>query len=66
MSNTPASALRLGTRRSKLAMAQSGIVADQVRQLTGRPVELVEITTAGDTSQATNEPPTSSAGAPRP
>ncbi|WP_282693099.1 hydroxymethylbilane synthase [Streptomyces sp. CC208A] len=44
-------ALRLGTRRSKLAMAQSGHVADAVRQLTGRAVELVEITTYGDTSR---------------
>ncbi|WP_326721470.1 MULTISPECIES: hydroxymethylbilane synthase [unclassified Streptomyces] len=44
-------ALRLGTRRSKLAMAQSGQVADAVRQVTGRPVELVEITTYGDTSR---------------
>ncbi|MFI6687490.1 hydroxymethylbilane synthase [Streptomyces sp. NPDC050485] len=44
-------ALRLGTRRSKLAMAQSGQVADAVRQLTGRSVELVEITTYGDTSR---------------
>ncbi|WP_405806927.1 hydroxymethylbilane synthase [Streptomyces sp. NBC_00210] len=44
-------ALRLGTRRSKLAMAQSGQVAQAVRQLTGRPVELVEITTYGDTSR---------------
>ncbi|MFE3328665.1 hydroxymethylbilane synthase [Streptomyces sp. NPDC059176] len=43
--------LRLGTRRSKLAMAQSGQVAEAVRQLTGRPVELVEITTYGDTSR---------------
>jgi hydroxymethylbilane synthase len=43
-------ALRLGTRRSKLAMAQSGQVADAVRQVTGWPVELVEITTYGDTS----------------
>ncbi|KAF4410467.1 hydroxymethylbilane synthase [Streptomyces lycii] len=43
--------LRLGTRRSKLAMAQSGMVADSVRELTGRPVELVEITTYGDTSR---------------
>jgi hydroxymethylbilane synthase len=32
-------------------MAQSGQVAEQVRQLTGRPVELVEITTYGDTSR---------------
>ncbi|MFJ6993276.1 hydroxymethylbilane synthase [Streptomyces sp. NPDC003090] len=44
-------ALRLGTRRSKLAMVQSGHVADAVRRLTGRPVELVEITTYGDTSR---------------
>ncbi|MFF2508788.1 hydroxymethylbilane synthase [Streptomyces sp. NPDC058067] len=44
-------ALRLGTRRSKLAMAQSGQVAEAVRQVTGRPVELVEITTYGDTSR---------------
>ncbi|MFJ5550961.1 hydroxymethylbilane synthase [Streptomyces sp. NPDC093225] len=43
--------LRLGTRRSKLAMAQSGHVADAVRALTGRPVELVEITTYGDVSR---------------
>lgn len=44
-------ALKLGTRRSKLAMAQSGLVAEQVRRLTGRPVELVEITTYGDVSR---------------
>ncbi|MER6999935.1 hydroxymethylbilane synthase [Streptomyces sp. NPDC000410] len=44
-------ALRLGTRRSKLAMAQSGQVAETVSRLTGRPVELVEITTYGDTSR---------------
>jgi hydroxymethylbilane synthase len=43
--------LRLGTRRSKLAMAQSGQVADAVSRVTGRPVELVEITTYGDTSR---------------
>ncbi|MEU1130112.1 hydroxymethylbilane synthase [Streptomyces sp. NPDC005900] len=44
-------ALRLGTRRSKLAMAQSGQVAEKVRRVTGRPVELVEITTYGDISR---------------
>ncbi|MBL3669504.1 hydroxymethylbilane synthase [Streptomyces sp. M2CJ-2] len=44
-------ALRLGTRRSKLAMSQSGQVADAVSQVTGRPVELVPITTYGDTSR---------------
>ncbi|MFF3495818.1 hydroxymethylbilane synthase [Streptomyces sp. NPDC002795] len=48
---TAEKALRLGTRRSKLAMAQSGHVAEAVRQLTGREVELVEITTYGDTSR---------------
>lgn len=49
--DTNSRALRLGTRRSKLAMAQSGQVADLVRELTGRPVELVEITTYGDVSR---------------
>ncbi|WP_262505818.1 hydroxymethylbilane synthase [Streptomyces sp. TRM68367] len=43
--------MRLGTRRSRLAMAQSGQVAEAVRRLTGRPVELVEITTYGDVSR---------------
>jgi hydroxymethylbilane synthase len=43
--------LRLGTRRSKLAMAQSGMIADAVREVTGRAVELVEITTYGDISR---------------
>ncbi|MYZ35110.1 hydroxymethylbilane synthase, partial [Streptomyces sp. SID4917] len=47
----PGKPLRLGTRRSKLAMAQSALVADAVRELSGRPVELVEITTFGDTSR---------------
>ncbi|MFD7907812.1 hydroxymethylbilane synthase [Kitasatospora sp. NPDC059747] len=46
-----APALRLGTRRSALAMAQSGMVAREVTRLTGRAVELVEITTYGDTSR---------------
>lgn len=44
-------ALRLGTRRSRLALAQSRQVADAVSQVTGRPVELVEITTYGDVSK---------------
>lgn len=43
--------LRLGTRRSKLATAQSAMVAEQVRKVTGRPVELVEVTTYGDISR---------------
>ncbi|TDC08611.1 hydroxymethylbilane synthase [Streptomyces sp. 8K308] len=44
-------ALRLGTRRSLLAMSQSRGVAELVTRLTGRPVELVEITTYGDVSR---------------
>lgn len=51
MSGMSTKALRLGTRRSRLAMAQSGQVADAVSQVTGRPVELVEITTYGDVSR---------------
>lgn len=51
MSGMSTKALRLGTRRSKLAMAQSGQVADAVSKVTGRPVELVEITTYGDVSR---------------
>ncbi len=40
--------LRLGTRASALATTQSGHVADALRAATGRDVELVPITTAGD------------------
>ncbi|MEE6259420.1 hydroxymethylbilane synthase [Plantactinospora sonchi] len=45
-------ALRLGTRGSALAMAQSQQLADALRAATGRPVELVEVVTAGDRSSA--------------
>jgi hydroxymethylbilane synthase len=45
------SALRLGTRASALALTQSGQVADALRAL-GHEVELVSITTQGDTSTA--------------
>ncbi|MFP8886986.1 hydroxymethylbilane synthase [Streptomyces mangrovi] len=51
MSTNAPQPLKLGTRRSRLAMAQSGQVAERVRRLTGRPVELVEITTFGDVSR---------------
>ncbi|MCZ3386047.1 MAG: hydroxymethylbilane synthase, partial [Actinomycetia bacterium] len=44
-------ALRLGTRKSALALAQSTIVADAVRASTGREVELVHVTTTGDVSK---------------
>ncbi|MDG4833562.1 hydroxymethylbilane synthase [Solwaraspora sp. WMMD1047] len=45
-------ALRLGTRGSTLAMAQAGQIATALRDATGREVELVEVTTAGDRSSA--------------
>jgi hydroxymethylbilane synthase len=44
-------ALRIGTRRSALAQAQAGIVADAVLAATGRNVELVHVTTHGDVSR---------------
>ena len=44
--------LRLGTRGSALAMAQSGHVAEALTTATGREVELVEVVTAGDRSAA--------------
>jgi hydroxymethylbilane synthase len=44
--------IRIGTRRSRLAMTQSGYVADLLRNALGRDVELVEVTTEGDVSGA--------------
>jgi hydroxymethylbilane synthase len=44
--------LRLGTRRSTLALAQSRTVAEALTKATGRDVELVEIVTHGDRSSA--------------
>jgi hydroxymethylbilane synthase len=44
-------ALRLGTRRSPMAMAQSGQVARAITEHTGRTVELVGITSSGDVSK---------------
>jgi hydroxymethylbilane synthase len=43
--------IRLGTRRSALATAQAGMMADELRVL-GHTVEMIEITTIGDTSTA--------------
>jgi hydroxymethylbilane synthase len=48
----PIGRLRLGTRRSLLATTQSGLVADLIRERLGREVDLVEITTEGDTNGA--------------
>jgi len=44
-------ALRLGTRGSALALAQSGQVAAALTAHTGRPVELVRVLTRGDVSR---------------
>jgi hydroxymethylbilane synthase len=44
--------LRLGTRGSALALAQSGSFAAALTAATGEPVELVEIVTDGDRSSA--------------
>jgi hydroxymethylbilane synthase len=46
-------AIRIGTRRSLLAITQAELVAALVRDRLGRETELVEITTEGDLSQAT-------------
>jgi hydroxymethylbilane synthase len=43
--------LRIGTRGSALALAQSGLIADAVRRTAGVDVELVEIVTSGDRSK---------------
>jgi hydroxymethylbilane synthase len=43
--------LRLGSRRSPMAVAQSGDVARLLTERTGRPVELVGVTTLGDVSR---------------
>lgn len=44
--------IRLGTRRSALAQAQSGHVAAALEKVAGRPVELVPIVSEGDTNRA--------------
>lgn len=44
--------LRLGTRRSALALAQSGDVARAITAATGHPVELVPIVSEGDVTRA--------------
>jgi hydroxymethylbilane synthase len=47
-----AAPLRLGTRKSPMAVAQSERVAQLITERTGRQVELVGITTFGDVSRA--------------
>ncbi|MCX7522653.1 hydroxymethylbilane synthase [Microbacterium sp. STN6] len=43
--------LRVATRGSALAMAQTRVVADAIAKAAGAPVEIVPITTHGDTSR---------------
>jgi hydroxymethylbilane synthase len=43
--------LRLGTRKSPMAVSQSGEVARQITERTGRQVEIVGVTTLGDVSR---------------
>ena len=49
---TPGRPLRLGSRRSPMAIVQSQQVADMITERTGREVEIVGVTTLGDVSRA--------------
>ncbi|RXZ73271.1 hydroxymethylbilane synthase [Agromyces albus] len=44
--------IRVGTRASALAMAQTRQIADRLAKATGAEIELVPVTTEGDTSRA--------------
>jgi hydroxymethylbilane synthase len=44
--------LRLGSRKSPMAVVQSELVARLITERTGRPVEIVGVTTLGDVSRA--------------
>jgi hydroxymethylbilane synthase len=44
--------LRLGSRKSPMALVQSRQVADRITERTGRPVQIVGVTTLGDVSRA--------------
>jgi hydroxymethylbilane synthase len=48
----PGRPLRLGSRKSPMAVAQSRLVADRITERTGRRVEIVGVTTLGDVSRA--------------
>ena len=52
--------IRLASRRSRLALAQSALVAEQLQAATGRPVRIVEVVSEGDRSR---EPLTQIGGA---
>ncbi|HEY0889174.1 MAG TPA: hydroxymethylbilane synthase [Nocardioides sp.] len=53
---SPGTTIRVGTRRSVLATTQAGHVADLIRERLGREVELVEVVTHGDRTQAAGTP----------
>jgi hydroxymethylbilane synthase len=59
---TATTPVRVGTRASLLATTQSELVAAMVRDRLGRDTELVQITTAGDRSQAAGTPLEQSGG----
>jgi hydroxymethylbilane synthase len=48
----PVPPLRVGTRGSPMALVQTGLVARMFTERTGRPAELVTVTTFGDVSRA--------------
>ncbi|MBA2955614.1 hydroxymethylbilane synthase [Nocardioides sp. MAH-18] len=48
--------IRIGTRASVLATTQSGLVGEMIAARLGRAVELVEISTEGDRTQAAGTP----------
>lgn len=62
MSEPTSTPIRVGTRRSLLATTQAGTVAELIRTRLGREVELVEVTTEGDRSQADGTPLASAGG----
>jgi hydroxymethylbilane synthase len=49
---TPGRPLRLGSRKSAMAITQSRQVAAVITERTGRPVEIVGVTTLGDVNRA--------------
>ena len=49
--NEATTAIRIGTRGSSLALAQTGMVGKSLTGKTGRPVELVTVSTEGDRSK---------------
>ena len=52
MTGVPGRTLRLGSRKSPMAITQSRQVADMITERTGRRVEIVGVTTLGDVSRA--------------